>query len=88
MTTRYKHIARKFVEERDIIVVDPMDKRGALALLDKKMEGLTDRDCEPNREELVDALEYMPLAIAQAAAYIFHRKLSHPVQKYLEAFRM
>ena len=87
MTTRYRDIALNLVEERDIIAVEPMDEGDALDLLEKKIEGLTDRHSDGNTKELVAALEYMPLAIAQAAAYIVHRNLSSPIQNYLAQFR-
>ena len=87
MTTRYRDIALNLVEERDIIAVEPMDEGDALDLLEKKIKGLTDRHSDGNTKELVAALEYMPLAIAQAAAYIVHRNLSSPIQNYLAQFR-
>ena len=87
MTTRYRDVALKLVEHRDIITIEPMDESDALELLEKKIEGLTDRDSDGTRKKLVAALEYMPLAIVQAASYIYHRALSRPVQRYLVKFR-
>ncbi|MDI1491249.1 MAG: hypothetical protein OHK93_002457 [Ramalina farinacea] len=87
MTTRYRNVALEFVGEHDIIILDPMDESDALALLDKKIEGLTDRDSECTMKRLVEALEYMPLAIAQAAAYIVRSAQSRPILEYLEQFR-
>lgn len=87
MTTRYRDIALKFVEGQDIIPVDPMNESDALELLEQKIQGLPDRDSDSTRKKLVAELEYMPLAIAQAAAYIVHSALSRPIQGYLERFR-
>lgn len=87
MTTRYRDVALKFVEDRDIITIEPMNESDALELLEKGIEGLTDRDSDGIRKELVAALEYMPLAIAQAAAYILRRALSRPIHRYLDQFQ-
>lgn len=37
--------------------------------------------------DLVNALEYMPLAISQAGAYIQQRALQTSISKYLKEFR-
>jgi hypothetical protein len=67
ITTRTKEIALKLVEESDIITVNQMEEAHALALFEKKLGTDADGDdiCE-----LATALEYMPLAIIQAVAYI------------------
>ena len=56
----------------------------ALALLEKKLGLLSDRDIA---EDLVQALDLIPLTISQAAAYIQARSLMSSVEKYLVEFR-
>ena len=84
ITTRSRNVALQLVEQRDIIVVKPMEKRDAVALLQKKLGQL---DSSEEGIELAAALEYMPLAIVQAAAYISQRRPRCSVQQYLEDFR-
>ncbi|KXJ84864.1 hypothetical protein Micbo1qcDRAFT_169885 [Microdochium bolleyi] len=66
--------------------VPPMDKKHALALLKKKTGNQPDME---SGAALVEALEYMPLAISQAGAYIRQkapRTPRTPIGKYLEGF--
>ncbi|KAF2190167.1 TPR-like protein [Zopfia rhizophila CBS 207.26] len=64
----------------DIIRVYPMDQSHALTLLRNKL----DRSFEQNDAvALVEALDYMPLAITQAAAYISQRTPRVTVSRYL-----
>ncbi|KAK7182331.1 kinesin light chain [Paraphaeosphaeria sporulosa] len=84
VTTRNKEAALRLVEQRDIVSVKPMDEAHALALFKKKLGVQGDNS---DAAELVAALEYMPLAIVQAAAYISQRAPQHSVAKYLEEFR-
>ncbi|RAQ98612.1 TPR-like protein [Stemphylium lycopersici] len=84
VTTRNKEAARKLVEQRDIISVEPMDEAQALALFEKKL-GAQEESGDVTK--LAAALEYMPLAIVQAAAYISQRAPQYPVAKYLDEYR-
>ncbi|KAH8589491.1 hypothetical protein B0O99DRAFT_692387 [Bisporella sp. PMI_857] len=84
ITTRSKDVALKLVEQRDIIAIEPMSKPDALTLLEKKLEWHDDGD---NAIKLAAALEFMPLAIVQAAAYISQRAPRYSVRKYLQDFR-
>ncbi|KAH8701324.1 hypothetical protein GQ44DRAFT_753515 [Phaeosphaeriaceae sp. PMI808] len=84
LTTRNKEAALKLVEQRDVVAVEPMDKVQALALFEKKLEVRQDVS---DLADLAAALEYMPLAIVQAAAYISQRAPRCPVVKYLEEFK-
>jgi tetratricopeptide (TPR) repeat protein len=84
VTTRNKEAALKLVNQRDVVNVDPMDEAQALALFEKKLGAQGDSG---DVAELATALEYMPLAIVQAAAYISQRAPRYPVAKYLEEFR-
>lgn len=64
----------------DIIEVKPMNQEHALALLHKKLpESLDPSDSA----ELVHILDYMPLAITQAAPYIRQRVPRITLSKYL-----
>ena len=83
MTTRSREVALRLVEQSNIIEVEPMDEAHAVALLEKKL-GMDDRT---DIAELASALEFMPLAIVQAAAYISQRAPRCSVQVYLEELR-
>ncbi|OCK91152.1 uncharacterized protein K441DRAFT_225382 [Cenococcum geophilum 1.58] len=84
VTTRTRAAALKLMEESDIIAVLPMEELHALALLEKKLgiQGTSD-----GTSELVAALEFMPLAIVQAAAYITQRVPRCSVRQYLLEFQ-
>ena len=62
--------ALKLVKRRDVVPVELIDKAQALALFKKKLEAQEDTS---NVAELAAVLEYMPLVIVQAAAYISQR---------------
>jgi hypothetical protein len=76
-----REVALKLVEQRDIITVTPMDKAHALALFGKKLGAQGD---SKDIAELAAAVEFMPLAIVQAAAYIAQRALRCSVEQYIE----
>jgi hypothetical protein len=83
--TRNEEAALKLVERRrDVITVEPMDKPSAVVLLKKKLGILNESS---KVAELAAALDYMPLAIVQAAAYISHRAPRCSVAKYLDEYR-
>ncbi|OAG09996.1 uncharacterized protein CC84DRAFT_459150 [Paraphaeosphaeria sporulosa] len=84
ITTRNREAALKLVERRDTVTVGPMDEPSALALFEKKLEIQCD-----SREvvELAAALEYMPLAIVQAAAYISESAPRCSVATYLDEYK-
>ena len=84
VTTRTSSVAAKIVEPRDVIVVDPMTNTDAMTLLKKKLDSSTDNR---NLEDLVRILEYMPLAIVQAAAYIQQKGARYSARQYIEAFQ-
>jgi tetratricopeptide (TPR) repeat protein len=72
------------VEHRDIIPVEAMDASHAISLFEKKLGE------QANREDMIQlstALEFMPLAIVQAASYIKQREPRQSVRQYLERFR-
>ena len=80
-------MALKLVEETDIIPVEPMDKEHALALLKKKLGKLWEQSDGQDVAVLAAALEFMPLAIVQAAAYILQRAPRCSVRQYIEQFQ-
>ncbi|RMZ67023.1 kinesin light chain [Pyrenophora seminiperda CCB06] len=84
VTTRNREAALKLVERCDIIRVEPMDEEEGVALFRKKLEAQADNS---DIAKLAAVLEYMPLAIVQAAAYISQRAPLCSVAKYLEEFR-
>ncbi|OCK74142.1 TPR-like protein [Lepidopterella palustris CBS 459.81] len=85
ITSRNRELAYRLTERAsDVIKVEPMDQGHALALLTKKIG----RDySEHDAVELLQALDYMPLAITQAAAYISHREPHTTISKYLQDLR-
>ena len=83
ITTRNKDAALELVEGRDIFVVEPMNEVQAVALLEKKLGAQGDNG---DVAELAAMLEYMPLAIVQAAAYILRRAPRCSVAEYLREF--
>jgi hypothetical protein len=85
VTSRTQRAAMQLVEDSDIIVIEPMDNRAAHMLLRKKLGDKFDGD--DSITELAAALDYMPLALVQAAAYIQERAPRCSVQQYLEEYR-
>ncbi|KUJ10972.1 uncharacterized protein LY89DRAFT_739942, partial [Mollisia scopiformis] len=83
ITTRSKNAALKLVEQRDIIAIKAMDKTDALTLFENKLGGHYDGE---NIAELAKELEFMPLAIVQAAAYISQMAPRYSVHQYLQDF--
>ncbi|KAJ5902117.1 P-loop containing nucleoside triphosphate hydrolase protein [Penicillium taxi] len=84
ITSRSRRVALQIVEEEEIILVEPMDESQALALFEKKFGTLTQKD---DIIQLIAALEFMPLAIVQAAAYIRRRAPRQSVRQYLDKFQ-
>ena len=84
ITTRTRTVALKLVEKSNIIMVDPMNEAQAMALLRKKPET---REDDQEVAELAAAFEFMPLAIVQAATYIYQRAPRCSVRQYLEKFK-
>ena len=88
ITSRNKNAALQIVEQQDIIAVNPMDETDAQSLLQRKLEQQpANEGCSQDIVSLAAALEYMPLAIVQAAAFIFHRAPRCSVRDYLEHFQ-
>ena len=88
ITSRRRDAALRLVEQREIIEIQPMNESDALTLFKRKLGNYDDGNADSKEAtELVDALEFMPLAIVQAAAYISQRAPRCSVQQYLEEFR-
>ena len=88
VTSRTRGTAMQVVEECDILLVEPVDDVAAHALLHKKLGDIVDKSRRNNgMAELAAALDYMPLALVQAAAYIRQRTPRCSVQQYLEEYR-
>ncbi|KAN0069055.1 TPR-like protein [Elaphomyces granulatus] len=82
VTSRSRDVAFRITgDTRDIIPVNPMDEGVAADLLRKKLQGDFD---ENDAKRLLHALDYMPLAITQAAAFINQRSPHTTISKYLQ----
>jgi len=90
ITSRNNLTARNLVENNGhIIAVQPMNKKKSLALLRGRIPALQSRHSGGSGEDekvLVQALEYIPLAITQTAAYIVNRLPLLTVSAYLQLF--
>ncbi len=84
VTSRSRDAAFRLTgSDRDIIEVKQMDESHALDLFIKKIQGEFD---DGDARGLLQALDYMPLVISQAAAYISQRAPRITVKRYLEDF--
>ena len=85
VTTRNKGVALDIVgRANNILDVKPMNQAEALDLLQKKLSPLAEHG---QGRELAEELEYMPLAIVQAAGYIQSRLPRCSVSQYLLKLR-
>ncbi|KAL7958560.1 TPR-like protein [Trichoderma compactum] len=88
LTTRNRSLAAKMTGGyRHIIDVGTMSATDALTLLERKMGSPSSPSDAGLTEDLVKALECIPLAISQAAAYIQARGPRSSIEKYLVEFR-
>ncbi|CAC9891944.1 unnamed protein product [Aureobasidium pullulans] len=86
LTSRTRRAALEIVDkDSDILPIEPMHDATAHALLCKKLGDKVDRS--DGISELAAALEYMPLALVQAAAFIRERAPRSSVQQYLAEYR-
>ncbi|KAI2716294.1 hypothetical protein DTO013E5_9922 [Penicillium roqueforti] len=84
ITSRTREVALKMVDHKDLIEVQPMERSQALDLLQRK---LAQPEESQESRQLVEELEFMPLAIVQAASYIRNRAPRCSVSQYLRDFR-
>ncbi|KAJ5552299.1 hypothetical protein N7494_001677 [Penicillium frequentans] len=80
ITSRSRRVGLDIAGHRNLIEVRPMEKLEAIDLLQRKLNIPAERG---STEQLVEALELMPLAIIQAAGYITHQPRCSVLQ-YLE----
>ncbi|KAI7970683.1 hypothetical protein EIK77_003083 [Talaromyces pinophilus] len=86
ITSRNQTAARNLVGHRgQVIQVEPMSTHDAITLLKTRIT--VDQSCETEAKLLVEALECIPLAIAQAGAYIWNRSPQTSLSTYLQLFR-
>ncbi|KAI7081972.1 hypothetical protein KC356_g8742 [Hortaea werneckii] len=80
ITSRSCAATARLTDECNTIVVNHMGETAALALLEKK---LGQSAAVEDMQKLAEALGYMPLALAQAAAYIKRRGSRYSIGRYL-----
>ncbi|OQE13471.1 hypothetical protein PENFLA_c047G10774 [Penicillium flavigenum] len=83
ITSRSREVALKMVKHRDLVEVNPMETSEALELLQKMLD---QSERSQDSQKLVEELEFMPLAIVQAASYIRDRAPLTSVPQYLMTF--
>ena len=86
ITTRSRESALTLADRKELISVDPMGACNAVELLNKKLES-TGQKNDKDHAELAAILDFMPLAIIQAASYISERSPRYSVRRYIEDFR-
>ncbi|CAG8108423.1 unnamed protein product [Penicillium nalgiovense] len=81
VTSRNKGVALEIAShKKNLIDVQPMNTAEALVLIQKKLDSSTETE---DLAQLVEKLEFMPLAIVQAASYIAHRSPRCSALQYL-----
>ncbi|GAB7332859.1 hypothetical protein MBLNU13_g04577t2 [Cladosporium sp. NU13] len=80
ITSRTREATARLADECNVITVEPMEEATALALLEKK---LGKSEVTEDVRKLAAALDHMPLALAQAGAYIKQRGRRYSVRQYL-----
>ncbi|KAJ5884884.1 hypothetical protein N7495_009394 [Penicillium taxi] len=87
ITSRNRLAAQNLVgSDGHVIDVQPMNEEDSLVLLRGRALAPYSRESEDDEKALVQALEYIPLAITQAAAYIANRLPFITVSIYLQLF--
>jgi tetratricopeptide (TPR) repeat protein len=81
VTSRTKEAAKELVYSSEFVAVEPMEEVTALALLRKKLGVYY---AEQAALQLARELDFMPLALTQAAAYICQSDGRCSIQQYLE----
>ncbi|KEY74789.1 hypothetical protein S7711_09922 [Stachybotrys chartarum IBT 7711] len=87
VTSRNRSAASELVEEADIVEVEPMNVKDAVILFGRKFHRPISNDAFELVTTLVASLEYMPLAIVQAAAYISQRWPRCSFKQYLDDYQ-
>lgn len=87
ITSRNVDVVRRLAgDDEHILYIEPMSENSALQLLENKIEKETELEDE-EWKALVRALDYMPLAITQAAAYIKYRKPRSSIASYVKTLQ-
>ncbi|KAJ5946980.1 hypothetical protein N7454_003819 [Penicillium verhagenii] len=85
ITSRNKGVALDIAgHEKNLIHIKPMNMDEALGLVQKKLDRPSKRE---ELVQLVEELEFMPLAIMQATSYIIRRSPRCSVAQYLDKLR-
>ena len=84
ITTRDKRMGERLANRHASIIVHPMSPQEARRLL-RSQSVRPDSGYDDDSRALLDALEYIPLAITQAAAFIVENSLT--LTEYLDMFR-
>ncbi|OOQ91280.1 putative tpr domain protein [Penicillium brasilianum] len=84
ITSRSRDIALKVVDQKFLLEVKPMEKSEAVELLQKKLDSQGDSQ---ESQQLVDMLEFMPLAIVQAASLIRNRISRYSISQFMSDFQ-
>ena len=84
VTSRSKEAAKELVYSKDVVAVEPMKEEQALELLRKKLDTWY---TEQHAPRLAQELDYMLLALTQAAAYICQRDGRCSIEQYLGKIR-
>ncbi|KAF7509984.1 hypothetical protein GJ744_007298 [Endocarpon pusillum] len=88
ITSRSREVAEGLIEyTEDILDVRPMDEETAVALLKKKLKRHEEAIAQNDLIDLVQQLDYMPLAITQAAAYVNQHAPRITISTYLETLK-
>ncbi|KEQ95955.1 hypothetical protein AUEXF2481DRAFT_654453 [Aureobasidium subglaciale EXF-2481] len=77
-------MAERLVDDADILMIEPMGQQSALNLLHNKLGPQSDYEIA---KLLVTVLEFMPLAISRAAAYMKQRGPKFSIERYLDFFK-
>jgi hypothetical protein len=87
VTSRHEDAAAYLVgDHKNIITVGSMGNEQALSLLRKKLRREIEWD-GGTASDLVRALDYIPLAVSQAAAFINDKAPKYTISKYLDEIR-
>ncbi|KAJ5174495.1 P-loop containing nucleoside triphosphate hydrolase protein [Penicillium canariense] len=84
VTSRSRGAAYSIVDDSDVITIEPMDPLQATILFEKKLGSQVEKEIIL---QLATALDCMPLAIVQAAAYIKQRTPRLSVLQYLKEYQ-
>jgi tetratricopeptide (TPR) repeat protein len=85
VTTRDRRVGERFAERDKPIIVLPLGIADATSMLRSRLPNHLDLSAAAEVAELLESLQYLPLAIAQAASYISEEDVT--LSRYLELLR-